>query len=69
MKKVFEVSLSKSYKVQISANSQEETKRLSEFYTSDVTDISTENARKADDFCIESIECVMNEALDSVELK
>lgn len=68
MKKVFEVSLSKTYKIQISANSNEEAKRLSEFYTGDISDISNEKERNNENFRIEAIECVTNDAFECIEI-
>ena len=66
--KSFQVSLTKSYLVNINAESKEDAKRLAEFFTGDITDSSDENYRKEYKFSIEEIECTVNEAFDAVKL-
>jgi len=40
--KTYQIVLSKSYVVTIKAQSEEQARRLSEFYTSDIKDLSTD---------------------------
>lgn len=67
--KNFQVSLVKSYTVNIAAEDKEEAKRLAEFYTSNIEDLSTESERQSRKFLIQEIECRMNEAVDCIELE
>lgn len=67
--KTFQVSLVKSYTVNIAADDEEKAKRLAELYTGDIRDISTESERKTENFSIREIECQMNEAVDCAELE
>ncbi len=67
--KTFQVSLAKAYTVNIVAEDEEQAKRLVEFYTSDIQDISTENERLAENFSIQEIECQSNEAVDCNEIE
>lgn len=62
--KLFKVSLTKSYLVEINAETETDAKRLAEFFTGDIQDISDTNNRKEYNFEIEEIECTMNEAFD-----
>lgn len=66
--KIFQVSLAKTYTVNIAAENEEKAKDLVEFYTGDIQDISSETDRKAEDFFIEAIECQTNDAIDCVEI-
>ena len=65
--KAFRVSLTKSYLVDINAENKDDAKRLAEYFTGDVSDISDEKHRAEYNFNIEEIECVMNEAFDVEE--
>ena len=66
--KTYQVSLTKAYTVTINANGKAQAKRLAEFYTSDIQDISTDQARKERNFSIEQIKCGMNEGFDVEEI-
>jgi len=66
--KTYQVVLSKSYVVTIKAQSNEQAKRMSEFYTSDVKDLSTTKDRAEKSFSIEEIKCGINEALEVEEV-
>jgi pyridoxine 5'-phosphate synthase PdxJ len=66
--KTFQVSLTKTYTVNIVADDKERAKRLVEFYTGDIQDISTEKDHLAEDFSIEQIENQTNDAIDCDEL-
>ncbi len=67
--KTFQVSLAKTYTVNIVAEDEEHAKRLVEFYTSDIQDISTENERLAESFSIQEIECQSNDVIDCNEVE
>jgi hypothetical protein len=67
--KTFQVSLAKTYTVNIAANDEEQAKRLVEFYTSDIKDISTDEERLAKNFSIKEIECRTNDAIDCSEIE
>ena len=62
--KSYKVGLTKSYLIEINAESLEEAKRSAEFYTGDIKDISTRQDQANDKFSIEEIECTVNEAFD-----
>ncbi len=66
--KSFQVSLSKSYLVKIIAKDKTNAKRIAEFFTGDISDISNENNRKKYKFSIEEIECTVNEAFEAEEI-
>lgn len=66
--KLFQVSLTKSYLVNINAESEEEAKRLAEFFTGDISNVSDENNRNEYKFSIEEIECTVNRAFDAEEI-
>lgn len=66
--KTFEVSLTKSYTVTIKAENAEKAQELSEFYTSDIKDLSSDENRVNEKFEIEKIECKINEAIDVHEI-
>jgi hypothetical protein len=61
--KTFKVSLTKSFIVSIAAEDEYSAARFTEFFTSDVTDLSTEDDRKNRNFVIEEIECIENEVV------
>ena len=67
--KTFQVSLAKTYTVNIVAEDQEKAKALAEFYTSDIQDISSESERQAENFSIQEIECQSNDAIDCTEIE
>jgi len=66
--KTYDVVLTKSYKVTIKAENKIKAKEFSEFYTSDIKDISTLNDMNKYNFEIENIDCKINEALETVEI-
>ena len=66
--KKYNVVLTKSYIVEMKAENAHKAKQLAEFYTSDIADISIDQARKEHDFEIEHIECGMNEAFEAKEV-
>jgi hypothetical protein len=57
----YEITLTKAYTVKIEAENEESAKRLSEFYTGDIKDISTLHDRKTHRFKILEIGCTVNE--------
>lgn len=57
----YKVSLEKSYLVTVKANSKQQSIDVAEFYTGDITDISTLQDRRKAKFSIEEIECAVNE--------
>ncbi len=66
--KTYQVTLTKAYMVTINANGETQAKRLAEFYTGDIQDISTGPTRKEHNFSIEQITCSMNEGFDVKEI-
>lgn len=66
--KNYQVILTKSYLVTVKAESALKAKRLTEFYTGDIADISTDRARREHHFKIEQISCSMNEGFDVKEI-
>ena len=66
--KTFEVVLTKSYVVRVTAENQTDASQLVEFFTSDVQDISTENDRKNNNFAIQDIDCKVNETIECEEI-
>jgi hypothetical protein len=67
--KTYRVVLTKSYLVTVSANTKEQARRVCEFYTNDIQDISTIENREKEKFLIENIECTVNETFDCREIK
>lgn len=67
--KIYRVVLTKSYLVSVSAKTKEQARRVCEFYTNDIRDISTIEDREKDDFLIENIKCTVNETFDCHEIK
>lgn len=67
--KTYQVALTKSYLVSVSAETKEQARRACEFYTNDIQDISTIENRKKERFLIENIECTVNETFDCHEIK
>jgi len=66
--KTYRVTLTKAYTVTINTNEKAQAKHLAEFYTGDIQDISTDQARKEHNFSIEQIKCGMNEGFDVEEI-
>jgi hypothetical protein len=66
--KNYQVILTKSYIVTMRAENAPKAKQLAEFYTGDISDISTDEARKEHNFKIEQISCGMNEGFDAKEI-
>ena len=66
--KTFEIVLTKSYTVLVTAENQTDASQLVEFFTSDIQDISTENDRKNLNFTIQDIDCKVNEAMECKEI-
>lgn len=67
--KTFQVSLAKTYTINIVAENEEKAKELAEFYTSDIQDISSESERQSENFLIQEIECQTNYAIDCTEIE
>jgi len=67
--KKYQVVLTKSYIVQVSAETEEQARKVCEFYTSNIRDISTKENRKKEKFQIEEIDCTMNETYDCMEIE
>lgn len=66
--KTFDVTLTKSYIIRVKAKKKEMAKEVSEFYTSDIHDISEPWDRKKNNFKIENIECTFNETFNVAEV-
>lgn len=67
--KTFEVVLTKSYVVRIKAEDESNAKKFVELFTGDIQDISSVDDRKNFKFEIEDIDCKINEAFESKEIK
>ena len=67
--KTYRVELTKSYLVTVSAKTKKQARRISEFFTNDIQDISTIENREKEKFLIENIECTVNETFDCSEIK
>ncbi|MBE7446980.1 MAG: hypothetical protein HS132_17880 [Planctomycetia bacterium] len=67
--KTYQVVLTKSYLVSVSAKTKEQARRVCEFYTNDIQDISTIENREKEKFLIKNIECTVNETFDCHETK
>ncbi len=66
--KTYNVSLTKAYTVRIKAKNTYDAKELSQFFTDDIKDLSTDKDRKDNKFNIENIECKMNDVFDVKEI-
>lgn len=66
--KSFQITLTKSYLLNIIAENENDAKRFAEFFTGDIQDISDSDNRSKYKFEIEEIECTMNEAFEAAEL-
>ena len=67
--KTFEVELTKTYKVIISTDNEDNARALSKFFTGDITNLSAKSDEEKHNFQIKEIECVMNEANQVIELE
>ena len=67
--KTYQVVLAKSYVVTINAKTEEQAKRIAEFYTGDIQDISTKEDRGKFNFAIDEIVCGINESFEAKEIK
>ncbi|MEW6202491.1 MAG: hypothetical protein AB1546_10975 [bacterium] len=67
--KTYQVVITKSYLVSVIARTKEQARRVCEFYTNDIQDISTIENREKEKFQIENIECTMNDTFDCVEIE
>ncbi len=61
---IYQIVLTKSFLVTVSAETQKDARRICEFYTSDIQDISTSENREKEKFQIENIECTVNDTFD-----
>lgn len=66
--KTYQVVLNKSYLVSVNAKTKKQARRVCEFYTNDIQDISTIENREKEEFLIENIECTVNETFDCSEV-
>lgn len=60
----YTVSLTKSYKIEVTAESEEEAMKLTEFFTSDSQDLSSDEDKNKYNFEIHNIECTINQSFD-----
>ncbi len=67
--KTYQIILTKSYVVLVKAMSVQKAKRVAEFYTGDIKDISTDKEKKEYNFSIEEIKCGMNETFGANEIE
>jgi hypothetical protein len=67
--KTYQVVLTKSFVVTVNAETSKEAKRVSEFYTSNIQDISTDVDRRKEKFEIENIDCTLNETFECTEIE
>lgn len=67
--KTYQVVLTKSYLITVSAKTKEQARRVCEFYTNDIQDISTTENREKEKFLIKNIECKMNETFDCSKIE
>ena len=67
--KTFQVVLTKSYLITVSAQTKKQARRVCEFYTNDIQDISTKEDSEKENFQIEDIECTVNETFDCMEIE
>ena len=58
---IYKVELTKSFLVTVRAKTQKDARRICEFYTSDIQDISTSENKEKEKFQIENIECTIND--------
>lgn len=67
--KTYQVVLAKSYLVTVRAKTKEQARRVCEFYTNNIQDISTKENRENEKFLIKNMECTVNETFDCREIK
>jgi hypothetical protein len=67
--KKFEVTLAKSYIVYIEAENEGSAKELTEFFTSDISNISNSSDENEYHFKILDIRCGLNEAIDAKQME
>ena len=67
--KKFEIELTKVYKIIIEAENSYLAKEFSQFYTSDIIDLSSKQEREKNNFSIENIDCKINEVFEVIEIK
>ncbi len=60
--KTYKIALTRTYLVSIKAETEENAKRFSEFYLGDCPDLSNKKEQLANNFSLEDIEMVYNEA-------
>lgn len=60
--KTYKVELTKTYKIEIKAESENEARYYAEFFTGNIENISTKNDEQKYNFQIRDIECVINES-------
>lgn len=65
MMETFDVVLTKSYVIRMSAKDSETAERLAELFTGDINDLSTPEMRDKFKFEIQKIDCKFNEAISS----
>ena len=65
----YKISLTRVYNVEIIAENEEKAKELREFYIGDPKDASSIKNRQRENFRIENIEMVINEAAEAEEIE
>jgi len=65
----YKISLTRVYNVEIIAENEEKAKELTEFYIGDPKDASSMKDRQRENFRIENIEMVINEAAEAEEIE
>jgi hypothetical protein len=63
----YRVSLTRTYLVAIKAKNEYNAKRFSEFFLGDCMDLSSKKDRTENNFQIEDVEMVYNEALEIID--
>jgi len=67
--KTYQVELTKSFLLTVRAKTKAKARRVCEFYTDDIQDISTLEDRKKEKFQIENIKCTVNETFDCQKIE
>jgi len=67
--KTYQVVLTKSFVVTVNAETLKEAKRVCEFYTGDIQDISTDIDRQKGKFEIKNIDCTVNETFECIKME
>ncbi|MBU2495733.1 MAG: hypothetical protein ABIK20_00275 [Candidatus Omnitrophota bacterium] len=60
--------MTKGYVITVTAETEERAKRIVEFYTGDIHDLSTDEDRKEFNFSIAEIDCKINESWKAEEI-